>query len=451
MTTSRIHTPMAFFMIALSACVTEGGDGEKGAPKLDYKKHTDTKVLSALEVQLRGDTTKPDTTYDLYFDLSSTMSRAVKDKVYADLITQAINESDANTNCYSIGASPALKPVTGDNATRRNTYLNIRSYTEMLTYMTPNLDNIAAHPQRPAVMFTDFSVDEKKPTTDMNGVTSAFVRGPEFKGQFARWFNAGGTVRIYGKRTSEGGMDMPIYVIAFLPAGLNADHKVNNTLKDLDDKLRDIYYDLHPDLTSISTDPNGKQLSDHLGFSQSAGGKTLENGMGEVLIYEGDALMAKVKKDPKQSKISFFGGLSYLVDSTSYLAEPEFDLVVNEYMPASKTELSKDLGKALDLWSGITVGQDQALQIPLNIDKANKPNNYREPRFLRVTITAKGTARNFNEDRAKGDLAYSLPSGRKPLLNDCLFESLSKGLDEAVRNARPSTIYTICAFIKPSK
>jgi len=56
---------------------------------------------------------------------------------------------------------------------------------------------------------------------------------------------------------------------------------------------------------------------------------------------------------------------------------------------------------------------------------------------------------NFDSQSAEKDLAYDLKSGGKKLLNNCLVESIAKGLDEAKRDNQPRTLYTICAFIKP--
>jgi hypothetical protein len=442
--------PLLFLTLA-SACTPDKSGKDKAAITLDYKSHTDAKMLSVLEGRLRGDTTGVDPAFDLYFDFSSTMSRAVSDKAYSSLITQSINSSDEKTTCYVIGANPDLKPVTGDRSVLSNTFLNLRSYTENYTYLTANLNNIAAHPQRPAIMFTDFSVDENKPTTDMQGVTSSFARGPWFKDQFAGWFNAGGSVKIYGKWSMAGRENMPIYVIAFLPDELPASHKVNAIISQLDTQLRDIYFDLHPDFVKVNAEPNGARLSDHLNYSQSKGGKTLDNDMGEVLIYEGDALLSNLKKDAKNAAISFFGGLTFTTDSTAYLADPEFDLVVNEYKAANKKELSRDLDGAVAFFNAVSQTPDGGLDIPMNTKEGKLDKHYQKPRFIRIALTAKAGALNFDATRAAKDLAYEMPNGRKRLLNDCLFESISKGLDDALRKNQPRVVYTINAFIKPVK
>jgi hypothetical protein len=301
-------------------------------------------------------------------------------------------------------------------------------------------------------MFTDFSVDEKKPTTDMNGVTSSFIRGPEFKSQFAAWFISGGSVRIYGKRSSVDGQSMPIYVIAFLPAGMEPGHKANNILNLLEQKLRDIYFNLHPDYVAIEAVPNDVQLSDYLGFSQKKGGQLLENGMGEVLLYDGSGLLSKIKKDPRQASITFFDGLSFRLDTTSFLTDPEFSLEVNEYEAKDKTTLSSELKKSAGFFKEISVTSDNKFRIPLVTSVARLDKYYQAPHFFRLAIMAKAGKLNMNDAQAAKDLAYNLKSGGKSLLNNCLYESVSKGLDDALRNNRPRAIYTICAFVKgPSK
>jgi hypothetical protein len=448
MNTMKYLYGLGMFMWLFTACTSSGGGNSGSAPEVNYKKHTVPADLSKLEMTLRGDTAAVDPSYDLYFDFSSTMKRAVSDKVYSDLITSAIFESDGKTNCYIIGENPALKAVQGDNNVRKNTFLNAQNYKEKNTFMTANMNNIVANTRRPAIMFTDFSVDEKNPTTDMNGVTSAFIRGPEFKPQFAEWFNNGGSVRIYGKRSSVEGQNMPIYVIAFIPDGMEPGHKANNILNMLEQKLRDIYFNLHPDFVAVDAVPNDVQLSDYLGFSQKKGGQLMENGLGEVLIYDGGALLSKIKKDSKQAAVTFFDGLSCRLDSTSFYAAPEFSLEVNEYVAESKEKLSIDLKKPAGFFKGLSLTADNKFQIPLVTSVARLDKYYQNPRFFRIAIMAKAGRLNLNDAQAAKDLAYNLKSGGKSLLNNCLYESVTKGLDDALRNNKPQAVYTICAFVK---
>ena len=321
----------------LISCGSDTTSSNKAEAKIDYKKHTAVSELDRVENALRGlDKSKVDPNYDLYFDFSSTMKRAVTDKVYSDLITEAIFESDNNTNCYIIGENPTLKKVEGDNTLRKNTFLNVKSYTQTKTYMTANLNNVVSHPDKVSIIFTDFSIDEDKPSVDMNGVKSSFIRGPEYKPQFAKWFNSGGSVKVYGKRSSiEGGSTTPIYVIVFLPAGIESNHKANNIISMLDSKLKDIYFYLHSDFIKVNAEPNNQQLSDYLGLSQKKGGQVLSGSAGEILIYEGSSILNALKKDSKKPSQTFFDGLNYEIDSSAYLSNPEFELVVNEYKAES--------------------------------------------------------------------------------------------------------------------
>ncbi|MFM7053287.1 MAG: hypothetical protein ACKOX7_00950, partial [Bacteroidota bacterium] len=432
---------------ALAAFLTGcGGSGsDKAELELNYQKHAKATAVSEVESILRGDTVSVDPSYDLYFDFSSTMKRAVTDKVYSGLITAAIFESDNNTNCYIIGANPDLKPVTGDNTARKNTFLDVKNYSEMNTYMTANINNIVANAARPSIVFTDFSIDENKPTIDMNGVKSSFIRGPEFKTQFAKWFKSGGSVRVYGKRSSVEGLNMPIYVIAFIPRGMDNKHKSNNLLSQLDAQLKDIYFNLHPDFVKVEAVPNDKKMSDYLGLSQSKGGEALPNGMGEVLIYDGGALLSKLKKDAKAAATTFFDGISYSVDSSSFLGSPEFSIQVDEFKPKTKDKLDTELGKAPTFFGNITVGSENKFLIPLTTATAKLDKYYQDPRFFRIAIKAKGGSLNFDSQAAEKDLAYDLKSGGKKLLNKCLVESIAKGLDEAKRDNQPRTLYIICA------
>jgi hypothetical protein len=430
------------------SCGDNGGNTGGAEVEVHYKNHTTAEVVSPVEQALRGDTVKVDPSYDLYFDFSSTMKRAVSDKVYSDLITSAIFESDDQTSCYIIGANPELKKVTGDNTVRKNTFLDALKYSEKFTYLTANINNAVANPSRPSLMFTDFSIDENKPTVDINGIRSSFIRGPEFKSQFAQWFSSGGTIRIYGKRSMVDGQNMPIYVIAFLPKGMDKGHKVNNILSSLDSKLKDIYFDFHPRYVSVEAVPNDKKKSDYLGWSMQQGGVDLKNGMGEILVYDGQSMLTKVKKDAKAAAVSFFDGLSFKVDSSSYLTTPEFSLQIDEFTAKDKKSLSDKLSAAPSFFKEISTTPEGKFQVPLVTATAKLDKYYQDPRFFRIAIMSKAGKLNLDDAAASRDLIYNLKSGGKPLANNCLYESISKGLDEAVRNNKAQTIYTICAFIK---
>ena len=127
------------------------------------------------------------------------MLRAVNDASMKEIITTAFDGLGPQDRIYSIGENNAVKEITGDKATKQNSVLGPANYTQKLTYMTPNINNIIANRNRPAIMVTDFSVDEGRPTTDADGVTSMFVRGSEYAKQFETWFSQGCSIRIYCK------------------------------------------------------------------------------------------------------------------------------------------------------------------------------------------------------------------------------------------------------------
>ena len=111
------------------------------------------------------------------------------------------------------------------------------------------------------------------------------------------------------------------------------------------------------------------------------------------------------------------------------------------------TELIED---KTGFFKNISVVDGNKFQIPLNTKSANQEKYYQTSHFYRIAINAKGTKINFNQEKGLKDLAYNLKSGGQSLLNNCLFESIVKGLDEAVRDNKMKTIYTINTFIKPS-
>lgn len=168
--------------------------------KLEENSHFAPAVFLKLEKSIRSDSAVCDNNYDLYFDFSATMARAVKDQKIKELVTAAFDKVEEGDKIYSIGENQQLKEISGDEATKTNQVLGPKNYTQKMTYMTPNMNNIQSNLSRPVLMFTDFSVDEGRPTTDMDGITSSFVRGPEFASQFKAWFLSGGSIKIYGKK-----------------------------------------------------------------------------------------------------------------------------------------------------------------------------------------------------------------------------------------------------------
>lgn len=438
-------------LTSLSSC---GGDKKNaGSCSLDPNKHYNAEKLEALNVQLTGDTVQCDASYDLYFDFSSTMKKSLKDQKFKELIESAVYKGGAEANCYSIGENSSLTPIAGDLDARKNEILSEAKYTQALTFMTPNLDNIAGNLKRPAFMFTDFSVDEGKETTSMSdGVKSTYVRGPQYKGQLLAWLNSGGSIRIYGKQLSDGGAKSPIYVIAFLPAGFKNDHKAQGIVDLLErDLKKDLYLNYHPNFAAV-TGGNNEQLSDSLGWTMRNKSQKFTNGKGELHMYDGAKLLENVKTKGKEAEASLYHGISYTTDSTSYLKNPVFVNAVNEYQCDGKDALkntfaSKSINFFGDLQQNTSTG---SLSLPLNNAVANKDASYNAHHFFRNEIILKSGELNFDDDRASQLLQYDLKAGGKIIKNNCLYQSLKEALSQAVTDFKPRTVYTVNAFVKDS-
>ena len=440
--------------LGLTILISCGGDKKtSGSCSLDPNKHYNVEKLEALNVQLTGDTVQCDASYDLYFDFSSTMKKSLKDQKFKELIESAVYKGGAEANCFSIGENSSLTPISGDLDARKNEILSEAKYTQALTFMTPNLDNVAANLTRPAFMFTDFSVDEGKETTSMSdGVKSTYVRGPQYKGQFLSWLNSGGSIRIYGKQLSDGGAKSPIYVIAFLPAGFKNDHKAQGIVDLLERGLKtDIYLNYHPNFASVNGG-NKEQFSDSLGWTMRNKSKKFVNGKGELHMYDGAKLLENVKSKGKEAEASLYHGISYTTDSTSYLKNPVFVNAVNEYQCDGKVALkntfvSKPLNFFGELKQGSPLG---SLSLPLNNAVANKDASYNAHHFFRNEILLKSGELNFDDTRAAQLLQYDLKAGGKTIKNNCLYLSLKEALSQAVTDFKPRTVYTVNAFIKVS-
>jgi hypothetical protein len=429
------------------------GDDKKGggACTLDANKHFKADKIEKLNIQLTGDTLKVNPAFDLYFDFSSTMKKSLKDQAFKDLIESAFYNGGESVNCYSIGENPQLTPIAGGMAEKKNEILSEVKYTQSMTFMTPNLSNIAQNLDRPAFMFTDFSVDEGVATTSMSdGVNSTYVRGPEFKAQFQKWFESGGSVRVYGKLLGDG-PKTPIYVLAFLPAGFDASHKANEVLNLLNrDMKKDIYLDYHSNFVSFKGGDN-EQFSDSLGWAMRGKSAAFANGKGEVHIYDGAKLLENMKSNGKVAGLSMFQGLSYTVDTTAFMKAPVFTSVCNEYACASKEELDETMKEAKFMDAIIQDASSQTIYTPAKVDYANKDNNYTSNRFYRLAINLASGELNFDDDKAAKMLQYDLMAGKNKIKNNCLYQSIKQALTSAVSSYKPRTVYTINAFVKQAE
>lgn len=441
---------LSIFFI-FSSC---GNDPVKKSYILNKKLAEDIKYLSDFEKQLRGDTLKTETSYDLYFDFSSTMKRGVTDKIYGQLIQDAFYKIGPSDNLYSIGENPELKLITGTNVEKKNQVLGGVNYTQSMTYMTNNINNIISHLQKPAVIFTDFSIDEGKPSRDMDGITSSFVRGPEYKKQFSEWLMSGGSIRIYGKYIVEKGSKMPIYAIAFLPSCYSSTHRVNGILELLENNLKaDIYFDLHPNFVTITTPPdNSVFLSDiHKIGNNTKSHYLLENNLGELLLFSASEFINKIKPFQKEVETTFFGGLGWRDNNTSYLQEPIFTSEITEIAPENNKKLSSKLNpQAIPIFNQLNT-VDTVFQIPMNFKEACQPKYYKQQlHLIRYSIQISGCSNKprWDKEKASACLQYKLNSGNKPLLNTCLYESIDQSLEIASSSKRLTTVYSIYSFIK---
>jgi hypothetical protein len=436
------------FTILFSGCPGGSGEKEKEA-NLNYVQHSKKDCVTEVEKKLRQiDTLSLESDYDLYFDFSSTMKRAVSDNVYSNLITTAIDKSNDKTNCYSIGANSALKPIEGDLIAKKRKILDGTSYVETKTFFTANINNIINHKNRPAIVFTDFSIDEGNRTPGLDGITTEFERGAKFKEQFATWFANGGSIRIYGKPSMVNGQKMPIYVIAFLPAAYEESHKVNGILTDLNDNLKEIYFDFHSNFISPETSEKDNYLSDYCQFSMKSNNQKLDNNWGEILVSKSATFQNVVKKSFKELKTSVVDGLSFKLDSSSYIADPEFTLDVKEYKAKDNKKLAEELCESsCKLFKSIVIADANKVQIPLDDKVASQKKNYASSHFYRVAVLVKGTKTNIDKNKITKDLAYNLRSGSKTFLNNCLSESLIQGIENASKQLKEKPFYTYGIFI----
>lgn len=440
--------------IILTSCGSDDSGGEKSVP-LSEKAHFTASVISVLEKDLRADSTNCNASYDLYFDFSATMKRAVNDAGMKELITNAFDGLGEGDKIYSIGENKELKAITGDKATKQNSVLGPVNYTQTMTFMTPNMNNIAANLNRPAVMITDFSVDEGRPTKDADGVTSSFVRGSEYADQLKKWFGQGGSIKIYGKMIAEGGSPMPVYAIAFLPAGYNQSHRMNRLITDLDRLLsKDIYFHLHSNIGKVEATAD-ESIKDARKLAKQGSCKSLDNGYGEMMSIMGDKLMG-VGSDKEVRELvaeSFVSGIKYTPDTTSFLVVSGFKNGCAAVSASTKTDVSRETKEENPFLKSVTFA-DGNLKFGFDFNKAKQANLYQNDRLLRYNISVAGVEKNirFNSAMADQKLQYKLKSGGKQIMNNCLYKSLEKAMFDFANEYKPAeSVYSLYFYVLKKK
>lgn len=438
-------------IVCLSGCAPEKKDDNC---TLNPNVHTNTDKIESLNTILNGDTIKANNTnFDLYIDFSATMKKALSDHSFKTVLENTFYKGGNNVNCYRIGTNPDVLLIKGDGSAKKNEILDPIKYDQQLTFMAPNLNNIVNNTKQTAFMFTDFSVDEGKPTKSLvDNVTSTFVRGPEYKDQFEKWFRSGGSIRIYGKMLGSN-PQTPIYVIAFLPAGFSNENPANSILKDLDEELgKEIYFNFHSNFVSVQggryTRTSGAELiSDSLGLSLSGKSKAFKNGKGEVHIYDGTKLIQGIKLNKTVVSKSLFYGIQYTVDTTSFLKSPVFEADYKEYACKDKSNLSENLSDVISYFEKINQDKiNNKLLVPLNYQLASKDNTYNADHFYRISFNVIGGELNFNDKKAASLLQYNI----KSIVNNCLYLSIKGALTAVSQKIEPQKLYSVNTYIKKS-
>jgi len=446
--TTHLFLAIPLFLSFQACSSSEGGKG--GELKIDEKKHVTPEALSALEKELWGDTISINKSYDLYFDFSATMKRAVNDATMKELITTAFDGLDPQDRIYSIGENKAVKEITGDKAAKQNSVLGPANYVQTLTFMTPNINNIVANATRPAVMFTDFSVDEGRPTTDADGVSSYFVRGSEYAKQFESWFSTGGSIRVYGKYLAEAGVSSPVYVIAFLPNGYDESHRVSGLLTELDAKLsKDFAFNFHTHIGDVVTTPNGDHLSDANKMALNGSNKSLNNGYGELMKIKSENFINAAKEKTLRDNIekSIYTGISFKMDSTCFLTQPEFNGSAHMVTPESETHLKIKDGKLTSIYKSMVF--DGQFNIGIDCNKAKQSNMYPSAQLMRYHISISKVAKEvqYNTTLAKKALQYQL--GKQKIMNNCLLASLEKAMKDCANNFSGNyPLYSVYTYVR---
>lgn len=427
------------------------GSSEKKTSILNEKNDFTVAQISKFEQQQCGDTLQVNTGYDLYFDFSATMLRVVTDPAIKEIITSAFHGLDVTQDkLYAIGTNSVVKEITGDKVTKQNNVMGAINYTQTMTFMTPNINQIVLNPNRPALILSDFSIDEGRPTRDADGIVSTFIREAEYASSFEAWFNSGGSIRVYGKIIK----GMPVYAIVFIPNGYTNEHRMNQLIKNLDSQLsKDIKFDFHTRFVNVTQNYSGERMSDEHKMAVNGSMLPLINNMGELMVIQPDKLMsASSNKDLREKlEVSIFTGLGYTLDTTSFIQAPEFKSKISKIIRSEKNGIDLDKNAKISIFKDLKVSN--SFEIGVDVNKSKQPNLYQSLQVIRYHIYASKVSSEirFNTSLAQKTLQYDLPSGGKMIKNNCLLKSLELGMKNYASNFKFKPLYSIYTLIRQKK
>ena len=447
--TTHLFLAIPMFLSFQACSSSEGGKG--GAYEIKVSDVKDAKKISKHEQGLRTETANNSVNYDLYFDFSATMKRAVNDPAIQGLITTAFDGISSQDRIYSIGENKIIKEITGDKATKQNSVLGLVNYSQKLTYMTPNINNILANPTRPAVMFTDFSVDEGEITKDFEG-TSTFIRGSKYADQFEKWFTLGGTIKIYGKFLAEANVKTPVYVIVFIPSNLTAKNNVFRIVRDLDLKLsQDFKFEFNTHFGDVYAEGNeGVNADAYKTASNKSNNKLsteINSNLGESMIFPTEKLVAKTNQKKIDSLKQAILRMKLKEDPNCFLkiteikSESSLVVAVSKQKWANKTsKFSSDIFKPI-----IYNASTNLLEIGLNKVESNFYDSSRLVRTY-ISVSKVATSVKYNEELAKKSLQYYI--GKPKIMNNCLLASLDLAMKNVATKFNGNyPLYAVYSFI----
>jgi hypothetical protein len=447
--TTHLFLAIPLFLSFQDCSSSEGGKNK--TQEITVAEAKDAKKISKHEQSLRTETANSTTSCDLYFDFSATMKRAVNDVVIQGLITNAFDGLGAQDRIYSIGENKNIKEISGDKAAKQNSVLGLTNYTQKLTYMTPNINNILANPTKPAVMFTDFSVDEGEITKDFEG-TSTFIRGSKYADQFEKWFLQGGTVKIYGKFLAEANVKTPVYVIVFMPSNLTPKNNVYRIVRDLDAKLsQDFNFEFNTHFGDVYSEGNEGLNADAFKIATSKSNNKLStevnNNLGESMIFASKQLIAKTNQKKIDSLKHAIVRMKLKEDPNCFLKLTEIKSESSLVVALSKQKWANRTAKfASDIYKPIVYNaSNHVLEIGLN---KTESNFYDSSRMVRTYISVSKVAPTvkYNEELAKKSLQYYI--GKPKIMNNCLLASLDLAMKNVATKFNGNyPLYSVYTFI----
>ena len=361
------------------------------------------------------------TSFDVYIDFSSTMKWGIKDPVFQNAVRHAVdNRGDGLV--IRIGENKDVESIDNDATTINNTVFNVAEYNEMLTIIEPQLSRLVEN-QSPAVIFSDFSIDEGVPQSDFDDdIKSNYIRDSRYSPLFQKWFMLGGDVRVFINENS----DNPIFVILFIPVG--SEGVFAGLEKDFLPTSDFSRFDFSSDLFGLQRDfVDQDYLLDPNRLSNKSQNLTTDDF--ELVVF--GSWSKNYFEKYRNKKLPLLTGISTIAKTSIEQGGLIFETM--EVIKSADGSLKMESLKSNMEWFSL-IREGNNYEIVLN-DQL-RPLEFERNRlfYLQYNLAPKEELLESAYSEISAAMDYSLKSGKGFINNDCLSESLVKGYRDFVKS-----------------